>query len=152
MPPLTCARLIRVSASTKNKYSPRAARAPAFLAAAIWRRLIGITFAPVAEAISGVASVDASSTTMISYGCFEPDAASRIAVKVAESSCSSLYAGTINEIIGLLSRAISPVINGHATSPTCGTTVSGHRAGNRGLLLFQDIVLGACFESKAGFF
>ena len=62
-----------------------------------------------------VASVDASSTTMISYGCVAPDAASRIAARVSESSCSSLYAGTINEIIGLLSRAISPVINRHAS-------------------------------------
>src|SRR5213595_1693640 len=99
----------------KNKYSPCAARAPAFLEAAIWRRLIGITLAPASDAIFGVASVDASSTTMISYGCVAPDTVSRIAARVYESSCSSLYAGTINEIIGLLRRAISPVINRHAS-------------------------------------
>src|SRR5439155_16482516 len=94
-----CVRVIRVSASTKNKYSPRAARAPAFRAAAIWRRLIRMTFAPACEAISGVASADASSTTITSHGCAAPEAAARIAPIVAESSSSSLYAGMTTEII-----------------------------------------------------
>src|SRR2546430_6977490 len=96
---MTCARLIRVSASTKKRYSPCAARAPAFRAAAIWRRLIRMTFAPACEAISGVASADASSTTITSHGCAAPEAAARIAAVVAESSSSSLYAGMMNEII-----------------------------------------------------
>src|SRR2546430_7645794 len=96
---MTCARLIRVSASTKKRYSPCAARAPAFRAAAIWRRLIRMTFAPACEAISGVASADASSTTITSHGCAAPEAAARIAAIVAESSSSSLYAGMTTEII-----------------------------------------------------
>src|SRR5439155_9237601 len=94
-----CVPVIRVSASTKNRYSPPAARAPAFRAAAIWRRLIRMTFAPACEAISGVASVDASSTTITSHGCAAPEAAARIAAIVAESSSSSLYAGMMTEII-----------------------------------------------------
>src|SRR6266480_2213937 len=96
---ITCARLIRVSASTKNRYSPCATRAPAFRAAAIWRRLIETSRAPASSAICGVLSVDASFTTIISHTCWRPEAAARIAASVAGSSCSSLCAGIMNEII-----------------------------------------------------
>jgi len=91
----TCLELIRVSASTKNKTSPCAACAPALRAAAICRRSIRITFAPAFFASSAVASVEASSATIISYcrSC----AASRMASRVDGSSNSSLCAGTMND-------------------------------------------------------
>jgi hypothetical protein len=105
------------------------------------------------EAISGVASVDPSSTTMISYGCFEPDAASRIAVKVAESSCSSLYAGTINEIIGLAEAShIASDPAARNSAHLAALPYPGIEQGIEDFSLLQDIVLEACFESKAGFF
>ena len=58
--------LICVSASTKKRTSPRATRAPALRTAAICRRFTGTTRAPNCCAMAAVASVEASSTTMIS--------------------------------------------------------------------------------------
>ena len=60
-PALTC-----VSASTKTKRSPRAARAPALRVAAMWRCSTRSTRAPAALAIAPVSSLEASSTTTTS--------------------------------------------------------------------------------------
>ena len=74
--------LMVVSASTKNNRSPCAARPPELRVAEICRWLTGNTVALCCRAISAVASVEASSTTMISYGWPTTRAESLIACNV----------------------------------------------------------------------
>src|SRR5262245_46342129 len=89
---------------------------------------------------------------MISNGCVTAEAASRIEANVFASSCSSLYAGTINEIICLLRRAISPVINRYANRRAQALLCSGVEQGIEKIPIFENVVLEASFESEAGFF
>src|SRR5262245_25431684 len=88
-----------VSASTKKKMSPTACRAPALRVAAICRCSTRITCAPCSRAIEAVASLEASSTTMISYGSLSDSTPLRMAEIHRPTQASSLCAGTMNEII-----------------------------------------------------
>ncbi len=97
--PATTSAPISVSASTKTNASPRAARAPALRVAAICRKATGTTRAPAAAARAAVASVEASSTTMISCAAPAAVAAAAIAPTTAATEASSLWAGTTNDSI-----------------------------------------------------
>src|SRR5258706_8435994 len=100
-----------VSASTKTRRSPFAVRAPALRTAEILCRFTRTTEAPSPRATAAVASVEPSSTTMISKRSFSARAESPSVRTVAPIMTSSLYAGTTNEISteGSLERGELPV-------------------------------------------
>ena len=107
---LTARSLTCVSASTKKNTSPPAARAPALRTAEILRCSTRRVRTPICSAIWGVESVDASSTTMTSYGLASVPIVVRMLSRHLPIHRSSLCAGTTEEIIAVYrpARAARP--------------------------------------------
>jgi hypothetical protein len=99
----------RESASTKINQSPVAAAAPVFRARAIWLMGSKTTWAPAANAISAVRSVELLLQTMISEDqsrSTNTEAAACTCLRVSPQSRSSLKAGIIIEIFKLLAASL----------------------------------------------